>query len=71
MYEIIDNDGVIHSSNDYNSIVTAFDCMRMDVHTLINNEYAKTRKEATKLQEKWYVPWKGDLKLIKVLRREK
>jgi hypothetical protein len=59
MFEIIDNDGVIHSSTDKEEMETAFDCM-------VNpDKYDQQEKNM------WLVDWKGDLKFVEVINLSK
>ncbi len=56
-YEIIDNDGVIHSGSE-DEMLHAFDVMK-------NSEYYEDEDKDE--YDTWYCEWNGDLKLIKVI----
>lgn len=56
MYEIIDDNGVIHSSIDEAEMRRAFDIMNDS-----DNNYSEEEVK------EWEYDWEGDIKLIKVL----
>lgn len=58
-YEILDNNGVIHSSTDKEEMETAFDSM-------INPE-----KYDSQQTDMWGFDWSGDLKLVEVIQQAK
>jgi hypothetical protein len=67
MYEIIDENGTIHSSKDFDEMKLAFVCMTCDASFIKEMGYAENKKEALLLQKEYYTSWEGDLKLVKII----
>jgi uncharacterized protein YbbC (DUF1343 family) len=66
MWEIIDNNGTIHSGSE-EEMMEAFDAMTMDAQDFAR-EYQYASTLAKKIKAKYDCQWKGDLKLIEVHR---
>jgi hypothetical protein len=66
MYEIVDDNGTIHSSSDKSEMVEAFDSMTMCLRDFARN-YSYAIGLARETKEQYDSDWEGDLKLIKVI----
>ena len=64
-FEIIDNNGVIHSSSDREDMESAFNAM------IENKEYFEYFEDFEEAKNTYQCEWEGDLKLVKVLRAER
>ena len=65
MYEIIDNNGTIHSGTE-EEMETAFFCMTNSISEIMEY-YELNKKQAIELKNKYETSWDGDLKFIQVL----
>ncbi len=64
MFEIIDDNGTIHSGSE-EEMIKAFECMTLSVAEIASINETNT-SNAEFLIQQWKSEWKGDLKLIEI-----